>query len=137
MTEPMNHPVIYVLINDSLNMSPGKVAAQTAHAMGTLHKFHGIHKFADVTKRTVIVLAAKDQQQMDNLDEYLFQLGIPSGSYIDEGVNEIDSYSVTAMAVGPFEWDDWDKREIFKGFELYGKKKSLWQRISKRKNKRS
>ena len=41
------------------------------------------------------------------------------------------------MAVGPFEWDDWDKREIFKGFELYGKKKTLWQKISKRKNKRS
>ena len=136
MTEQMEHPVIYVLINDSLNMSAGKVAAQTAHAMGTLAKFHGIHKFGDATKRTVIVLAAKNQLQMDNLDQYLFELGISTGSYIDEGVNEVDSYTVTAMAVGPFEWDDWEKRKIFKSFELYGKKKTLWQKISKLMNKK-
>lgn len=139
MTDEIKHPVIYILINDSLNMSPGKAAAQTAHVMASLKKFHGhqFTKFADAPVRTVIVLAAKNQQQMENLEEYLYQLDIPSGSYIDEGINEVDSYSETAMAAGPISWDDWEKRDIFKSFELYGKKKKkgfvkrLWQKLTR------
>lgn len=130
MTEPMKHPLIYVILNGELKMSPGKAAAQTAHAMGSLHHYRGIYKFAEQTKRTVIVLEAKNQQQMDNLETYLMMLDIPAASYIDEGVNEVDAYSVTALAVGPIEVDNTDVREIFGDFELYGKnkKRRLWKK---------
>lgn len=128
MSKDIKHPVIYVLVNESLNMSPGKTAAQVVHAIGSLNKFHGIYKFSDAAKRTVIVIGAKDQKQMDNLEEYLFQLDIPCGSYIDEGVNEVDAFSLTALAVGPIDRDDEETRDIFRSFDLYS---SSWEYESK------
>ena len=124
------HPLIYIILNSALNMSPGKAAAQTAHAMAALHDYRGISNFSSNVQRTVIVLEASGQQQIDNLEDYLLQLDIPSASYIDEGVNEIEAYSVTALAVGPIEVDNLEVRDIFKAFPLYGKpkKKTPWWR---------
>lgn len=118
----MSKSVLYVVINGELNMSAGKAAAQTAHAVASLHKHFGIGEFANKAKRTVIVLEAINQQQMDNLEDYLYQVGIPSASYIDEGYNEVAPYSVTALAIGPVAEGD---RELFGMFPLYGRRKLL------------
>lgn len=123
----MTNPFIYVLINGSLGMSPGKVAAQSVHAVAALHKEFGISEFSDERKRTVTVLEADSQQQMENLWDYLYDLDIPTAYYIDEGVNEISPYSFTALAIGPIESTDYDKRDILSAFPLFpNKPKKKW-----------
>jgi peptidyl-tRNA hydrolase len=127
----MDSPLIYILLNGELNMSPGKAAAQAAHAMASLHNYNGIETFSEKTKRTVIVLEASNQQQMQNLESYLDELDIPAATYTDEGYNEVEAYSVTAMAVGPIEASDQETRMIFAPFHMYygnKKEKKRWFR---------
>lgn len=121
------HPIIYIIINGELKMSAGKVASQAAHAVMSLGQ-EAQFMFLSSNRRTVIVLEAKNAEQIKNLDQYLSNEGIGSIYYIDEGVNEIDPYSVTALAVSPIEKDDLRSREIFENFPLYGQKgdKRLW-----------
>lgn len=123
----MDNPFIYIVINGELNMSAGKAAAQAVHAAAMLS---GIHTFSSEIKRTVIVLEAKNTQQLMNLRGYLSAMNIPSEYYIDEGVNEVGAYSVTALAVGPIEADDLEKREILAPFPLFPAKpkKKRWFR---------
>jgi peptidyl-tRNA hydrolase len=125
----MNNPMVYILLNKDLNMSPGKAAAQAAHAMASLDGYKGIDDFSSNTIRTVIVLEASNKQ-IENLEDYLFELDIPAASYIDEGANEVEAYSKTALAVGPMWSDEMDKRQIFKPFRLYrgNRTKKWWQR---------
>lgn len=124
----MDNPFIYVLLNGELKMSPGKAAAQAVHAVGSLNRHHDIKGWSNRTQRTVIILEAESQQQIDNLELYLDELDIPAESYIDEGVNEISPYSVTALAVGPIAADDVEKRAIFKPFPLFPRKRSFFKR---------
>lgn len=119
----MDNPIIYVVLNGELNMSPGKAAAQAVHAAAMID---GVEEFGQRVIRTVIVLEAKNTQQILNLHRYLQNLLIESKFYIDEGVNEVDSYSVTALAAGPI-WSNNDaERQIFSSFPLFPAKKKRW-----------
>lgn len=122
----MTNPFIYVVLNGELKMSPGKAAAQAVHALGSLNEESGIAEWSSEHKRTVIVLEAKNQQQMDNLWDYLSNLDIPTAYYIDEGVNEVSAYSTTALAIGPIAALDYEKRDILKPFPLFPVKKKKW-----------
>lgn len=117
----MKNPVLYVVLNGELKMSAGKAAAQAVHAVMMLN---GNSKFDFLTdyKRTVVVLEAKNDQQLLNLYMYLDQAEIDADYYIDEGKNEVDAYSITALAVGPIAFDDTEKRNIFSDFPLYAVK---------------
>lgn len=110
-------PILYVVLNKELKMSAGKAAAQTAHAVMLLGEHH--NDFTDSFKRTVIVLEAKNQAQIENLWEYLTSADIYSNYYIDEGHNEVAPYSITALAVEPIAAYDEAKREIFAPFSLF------------------
>lgn len=125
----MYGPVLYILLNGELNMSPGKAAAQTAHAVAALHSQYGIDDFMDEHRRTVIVLEAENEQQLKNLETYLYQAEIRVATYIDEGVNEVSPYSVTALAAGPIAIDDEETRAIFGPFPLYGNNKKRWWKL--------
>ena len=70
------NPILYVILNKELNMSAGKAAAQTAHAVAMLGNFN--NAFIDFNKRTVIVLEAENEAQIRNLNEYLFNEGLSS-----------------------------------------------------------
>lgn len=115
----INNPIVYVLINGELNMSPGKAAAQAVHAVSMLT---GVKEFGENVIRTVIILEAKNTQQILNVAGYLNANNMESRYYIDEGVNEVDAYSITALAVEPIMSDELDKREIFSSFPLFPKK---------------
>ena len=123
----MDNPIVYVVINGELNMSPGKAAAQAVHAASMLDN---IGQFGENVKRTVIVLEANNSQQLFNLHYYLDACGIDSAVYIDEGMNEVDAYSATALAAGLVASDDTETRDIFSQFPLFGKQKKkkrfLW-----------
>lgn len=121
----MKNPIIYIVLNGEHKMSPGKAAAQAVHASQMLS---GNSKFDFLSdyKRTVIVLEAKNTQQLLSLYTYLDDADVESSYYIDEGHNEVDAYSVTALAAGPFEYEDIESREMFAAFPLFGFKKDRW-----------
>ena len=113
-----NNPILYVILNKELNMSAGKASAQAVHAAMLLEgNYSGL--FSSSYKRTVIVLEAENENQIKNLYLYLESAGIFSDYYIDEGVNEVGPYSVTALAVEPIAYDDEEKRSIFAPFKLF------------------
>ena len=109
---------LYVLINGSLKMSKGKVSAQVAHAVSLIDNSDWLTQ----TTRKVVVLEAKNAEQMNNFSYYLHDKGYDTFLYIDEGANEVPPYSLTAMAVEPNE-DDEEFVNLFKDFKLYGSSK--------------
>ena len=109
-------------------MSAGKAAAQAVHASLMLScNAHG--DFLNDYKRTVVVLEAKNSDQLKNLYSYLDDTDIESNYYIDEGKNEVDAYSATALVAGPIAYEDEEKRNIFADFPLFGFKKNNWRRF--------
>lgn len=114
----MNNPIIYIILNGELEMSPGKAASQAAHAVMMLDN-KSLEDFISNYKRTVIVLEAKNSEQIRNLYVYLGDTELNNDYYIDEGKNEVDAYSITALAVGPIAYDDKENREIFESFPLF------------------
>lgn len=124
----MNNQIIYIVLNGELKMSSGKAAAQAVHAAMMLN-IEARDEFMNNYKRTVIVLEAKNSEQIKNIYSYLDDVAVEADYYIDEGVNEVDAYSVTALAVGPIDALDLAKRNIFAGLPLFGYKKSNWDRM--------
>jgi peptidyl-tRNA hydrolase len=114
--------VLYVILNGSLNMSPGKAAAQAVHAAMMLNSTDRT-KFRANKRRTVIVLEAKNNDQIYGITDYLTDANIDFEYYVDEGVNEVDAFSTTALVVEPIDSSDMEKREIFAGLPLFGKQK--------------
>lgn len=108
---------MYILINKDYPMSPGKVAAQTAHAVARLKD--------DCHPDMVVVLEATSDQ-LYNLEDYLYNKNVECHLYIDEGANEVPPYTITAMAVEALpEFSYW---ELFAGFKLYKGEKKRWLR---------
>lgn len=110
------NPIIYIVINGELNMSPGKAAAQAVHA-AMLLTTNSKSNFVNPYKRTVIVLEAKNGLQIHNLHTYLSEALVDADYYIDEGVNEVDAYSTTALAA--FVGNNEELIEMFASFPLY------------------
>lgn len=112
----MKNPIMYVVLNGELKMSPGKAAAQAVHSAMLLNG-NSKSDFLSDYRRTVIVLEAKNAMQLQNLAIYLDGADIDSDYYIDEGVNEVDAYSITALAA--FVGDNEGPRQVFEAFPLY------------------
>jgi peptidyl-tRNA hydrolase len=117
----MDNPTLYIFINKSLNMSSGKVASQAAHAaamsMARNHIedndlwIHSIHK-------TIIVLEARDEMHLRNIKDYLAERTVESGFIIDEGANEVEHLTITALATH-FMDKNAAADKLFSGFKLY------------------
>jgi len=135
MTSKEENPVLYVVLNGELGMSPGKAAAQATHAAMLLEgNYDGI--FVSGYKRTVVVLEAENGETLKNLLEYCQGAEIFAAYYVDEKSEEGKPYQITALAVEPIAHDDEEKRSVFKDFPLYGtSSKSVWQTISNYVNK--
>lgn len=129
----VNNPVVYIFLNKSLGMSVGKAAAQAVHAameVGRLcENFSGI--WTNVAQRTVIVLEARDENHMKNIQDYLFDRGFDTHRIIDEGVNEIDPHVWTALATEVLEKDDEQVVNSFSTFNLYRDKVKLTIELEK------
>lgn len=111
-------------------MSPGKAAAQASHAVMMLASASR-REFVNEAKRTVIVLAAKNAEQIRSLEEYLDGMAVDNNYYIDEGMNEVDAYSVTALAA--YAGCDDEVKSVFEQFELFGGNYNRDPRSSARK----
>ena len=115
-------PVIYVVVNKALNMSAGKLAAQVGHAIvGTCARYRGTDlndRWLRFPHRWMIILEAKDGEQLYYLYDYLLERRVTSYRVIDEGVNEIRPFSITALGVGPLDKDS-DEAQYLSGLKLY------------------
>lgn len=108
----------YIVVNKDLKMSAGKAMAQVAHAVSLVSKAKDLTKYNKANQRTVIVLQGTGQQ-MENLDLYLYERGIRAQYVVDEGVNEIPTMSITALATEQLDIKNEEHREMFSGFDLY------------------
>lgn len=92
-----------ILINNSLNMSPGKVASQAAHAAIAAYDI-APRTYIDAWKRsgtTKIVLNGNNMYSL--LDCYRLAVAkfLPASLIVDEGLTEVPGGSITAVAIGP------------------------------------
>ena len=118
MIDKEENPVLYIVLNGDLKMSPGKGAAQAVHAAMLLEgNYSGL--FVSGYKRTVVVLEANNGETIKNLLEYLQGAGIFAAYYVDEISETNQPYQVTALAVEPIAYDDEEKRSIFADFDLF------------------
>lgn len=115
----------YIVINKDLKMSAGKAMAQAAHAVSLVSTAKDIRLYNKAQQRTVIVLEGS-AAQIENLSLYLFERGFRSQYVIDEGVNEIETMQITALATQQFDIERIDWRDMFRGFKLY--KHGMFQR---------
>jgi len=108
----------YIIVNKDLKMSAGKAMAQVAHAVSRVSTAKDLKAYVGAGHRTVVVLEGT-AGQITNIWEYLDDLKIRSEYVIDEGVNEIPTMSITALATEQLDADDFSQRHIFRGFKLY------------------
>lgn len=99
-------------------MSAGKAMAQVAHAVSLVSTLKDLKKYNKAKQRTVIVLEGT-ASQIENLSLYLDERGIMSDYVIDEGVNEIPTMSITALATEQMDISEEENRTMLKGFRLY------------------
>lgn len=100
----------YIIVNESLDMSPGKVAAQVAHATtgyavniginGTFNSFTEFLLWFERHKQRKVVVKMSGHD-LKYLPEMLIGLGIPFYAVYDTGANEVPAGSLTAIAIGP------------------------------------
>jgi len=118
----MKNPVIYVFLNKSLEMSTGKAASQAAHAaaqsIANNDNMGDNIEWATAIHKTVIVLQARDEAHLRNIQDYLAQRTIKSQLVIDEGVNEIPSHTITALVTPIMEKNE-DADKLMSTFALY------------------
>ena len=115
-------PVVYVFINKSLGMSAGKIAAQASHAVALSFcdedKVY-MDKWKNSVHRTMIILEAKDDQYMKNIEAYLAERNFKMYLQYDEGVNEVEPHSLTSMASRILDKNQPEVEDAFSTFKLY------------------
>ena len=152
------NPARYLFLNQGLEMSSGKCAAQAAHAetvaMSTLAALNNRVAELDPIKRTWLeqqgllyekwfgdghyakyVMRASDSTQMHTIERYLNDRGFQTYMVIDEGHTEGTYFVPTALAVELVDKEDERTASIFGEFRKYKDKppkskpkKRLWSR---------
>lgn len=117
-------PTMYLIVNRGLGMSPGKIAAQAAHA--AVEGFRLTPPDSNLLRLWYrsghykkIVLLGKDEAHMRNAYDYLTDRDIAVAKIIDEGRTEIESLSLTALGCELVDKHDPHIAGIFEAFELY------------------
>lgn len=104
-----------IIVNKKLGMSQGKIAAQVAHAavnaVRKCDKMTNGHFVIDewmMHGHCKIVLQVETPQDIVDLKEKADQRCLPTAIIVDEGLNEIPTDSITALAIGPAFSEDID-----------------------------
>lgn len=116
------NPIIYIFLNKSLGMSVGKAAAQAAHAavFASSNSSDADRQLWSVSPhKTIIVLEARDEDHIRNIETYLRQRNFTSNMIVDEGVNEIEPHTITALSSTILDKNDENVSLTFSSFSLY------------------
>lgn len=92
-----------IVVNKSLGMSQGKLAAQVAHAsiLSMFEAPEGIVCGWLDNSYPKIVLQVESTQDLLDLQEKANELNLPSALVIDEGRTELNNGSITCLGIGP------------------------------------
>lgn len=104
MTDRQDELVMYVIVNKGLGMSPGKVAAQVAHAALNAYVMSAGAEPEQTAawmrdSQTKIVLEADDAEHINRIMLELASLKISSSDIHDQGRTEIPRGSLTALGI--------------------------------------
>jgi peptidyl-tRNA hydrolase len=112
-------PVMYLIVNSEAGMSPGKLAAQAAHAAVeayNLSRADLIQAWYVGGHHTKIVLDGGDGHGLLVADQYLKARSFKTKLIIDEGRTEIKPFTPTAIGVEIVDRDDEHVAATFESF---------------------
>lgn len=96
---------LVILVRSDLNMSPGKIVAQTAHATvdATIKSYTGTTNFWKWKNNgeTIVALKVQSKSQLLSLIKKSKKNNIKSGCVIDYGLTEIEPNTITVGFIGP------------------------------------
>lgn len=100
----MKNPVMYIIANKGAGMSPGKLAAQVAHAAVKAYEMsrdptNAVVAAWDLSGHTKLVLEARDAEHLRSAERYLNDRGIRTVLIIDEGRTEVPPLTPTVLGV--------------------------------------
>lgn len=122
------NPVQYIILNNSLPMSPGKAAAQAAHASVEGLRLNAKEPWGNPWDTTIVnrwyrgghyakvVLGTHD---LHTAMEYIENRGVPCTLIADEGRTELEGLTPTAVGCPVVDKDQPHIRETFAVFKLY------------------
>lgn len=117
------YPVLYIFINKGLQMSSGKIAAQALQA-----GYGGLRESKEALldtwwneggHHTTLILEARNEKHLENIQDYLKSRDVNSYMMIDEGMTEVDSHTKTALGCELVDKNDPHFRKAFESFKLY------------------
>jgi PTH2 family peptidyl-tRNA hydrolase len=126
---------MYLFANKGLGMSPGKIAAQVAHAAVEAYRVSSeemLAKWYEGGHYCKLVMQARDESHLLIIERYLNERGFRTKLIIDEGHTEIAPLSATALGVEVVDKDDPHTLATFSSFELF--KPDPPERVPMRKN---
>jgi PTH2 family peptidyl-tRNA hydrolase len=114
-------PVQYIVANKGLKMSPGKLAAQVAHAAVNAAFKTSSNDLAPwfASGHTKVVLEARDTEHLLMVERFVKERGIETVLVIDEGRTEIAPHSPTALATVVVDKDDPNVQHAFADLRTY------------------
>lgn len=123
----MKKPVMYLIANKGLKMSPGKLAAQVAHAAVRAAMESSLDGRDNWFKNgeTKIVLQARDTEHLLLSQRYIEGHGIITHLVIDEGRTEVPPLSATVLGVELVDKSDENIQMVFETFSTYKEDKEL------------
>ena len=96
---------LVILVRNDLNMSNGKIVAQTAHATvdATIKSYTGTRHFWKWKNsgETIVALKVQSKTQLLTLIKKAKKNDIKSGCVIDYGLTEVEPDTITVGFIGP------------------------------------
>lgn len=111
-------------------MSPGKIAAQAAHAAVEAYRLSAPAHSVDPQDNSLVkewykgkhykklVMEARDSEHLFTIKHYLEDRGFKVALIVDEGLTEVEPHSATAMGVVIVDKDDPHTAATFSTFKL-------------------
>ncbi len=103
-----------IVVREDLEMSPGKMAAQVAHASlsaaenSRKEKEDWYESWKEEQQKKVVVKVSSEEK-LKSLKEEADGLNLPNHLISDAGLTELDPGTTTALAVGPGPTEEIDK----------------------------
>lgn len=114
---------MYIFVNEGLDMSPGKIAAQAAHAAVEAYRLtpptsNVLRMWYCGNHYAKYVMSARSSEHLRDIERYLNDRGFKTALIIDEGHTEIDPIQPTALGVELVDRDNPHVAATFSNFEL-------------------
>jgi peptidyl-tRNA hydrolase, PTH2 family len=113
-------PVMYIFVNTEVGMSPGKLAAQAAHAAVEAYRISEnprIDAWYVGGHHTKLIMDGGSELRLKITKDYLEWRGFSCELVIDEGRTEVEPFTATALGVEIVDKDDEHTAATFGDFK--------------------